>query len=190
MVGPLVFYLYIVVLNNIYWPRGFCTYLKKKKNETQPTDHICLINLQLPVQSMQILNPAHGEAYSIQHYVIVCFFFPKPYLFFFAQNKNQNIFWHKKSVRLKWSVFTIMVHTNVGLFIILLSYKYYIISFSTPYLQCVISYCKCIQELFAKNNNTENTQDFIFSSPGHRPCELLSWVSVRRPSVRPLAFHI
>ena len=30
----------------------------------------------------------------------------------------------------------------------------------------------------------------IFSSPGHRPCELLSWVSVRRPSVRPLAFHI
>jgi hypothetical protein len=26
----------------------------------------------------------------------------------------------------------------------------------------------------------------IFSSPGHRPCELLSWVSVRRP----LAFHI
>ena len=23
----------------------------------------------------------------------------------------------------------------------------------------------------------------IFSSPGHRPCELLSWVSVRRPSV-------
>ena len=31
----------------------------------------------------------------------------------------------------------------------------------------------------------------FFSSPGHRPChELLSWVSVRRPSVRPLAFHI
>jgi hypothetical protein len=26
---------------------------------------------------------------------------------------------------------------------------------------------------------------FLFSSPGHRPCELLSWVSVRRPSVRP-----
>ena len=26
---------------------------------------------------------------------------------------------------------------------------------------------------------------FFFSSPGHRPCELLSWVSVRRPSVRP-----
>ena len=26
--------------------------------------------------------------------------------------------------------------------------------------------------------------DFIVSSPGHRPCELLSWVSVRRPSVR------
>jgi hypothetical protein len=25
----------------------------------------------------------------------------------------------------------------------------------------------------------------IFSSPGHRPCELLSWVSIRRPSVRP-----
>jgi hypothetical protein len=24
---------------------------------------------------------------------------------------------------------------------------------------------------------------FVFSSPGHRPCELLSWVSVRRPSV-------
>jgi hypothetical protein len=24
---------------------------------------------------------------------------------------------------------------------------------------------------------------FFFSSPGHRPCELLSWVSVRRPSV-------
>ncbi len=24
----------------------------------------------------------------------------------------------------------------------------------------------------------------------HRPCELLSWVSVRRPSVRTLAFHI
>ena len=24
----------------------------------------------------------------------------------------------------------------------------------------------------------------IFSSPGHRPCELLSWVCVRRPSVR------
>ena len=55
-----------------------------------------------------------------------------------------------------------MVHTNVDLFIILLSYKYYIIFFSTPYLQCVISYCKCIQELFANNNNTENTQDFIF----------------------------
>ena len=32
--------------------------------------------------------------------------------------------------------------------------------------------------------------DFGFiSSPGHRPCELLSWVSVR-PSVRPLVFHI
>jgi hypothetical protein len=24
---------------------------------------------------------------------------------------------------------------------------------------------------------------FIFSSPGHRPCELLSWVSICRPSV-------
>jgi hypothetical protein len=24
----------------------------------------------------------------------------------------------------------------------------------------------------------------LFSSPGHRPCELLSWVSVRRSSVR------
>jgi hypothetical protein len=24
----------------------------------------------------------------------------------------------------------------------------------------------------------------FISSPGHRPCELLSWVSVRRPSVR------
>ena len=24
---------------------------------------------------------------------------------------------------------------------------------------------------------------FFFSSPGHRPCELLPWVSVRRPSV-------
>jgi hypothetical protein len=47
------------------------------KNETQPTDHICLINLQLSMQSMQVLNPAHGEAYSIQHYVIVCYFFPK-----------------------------------------------------------------------------------------------------------------
>ena len=89
-------------------------------------------------------------------------FFPQAILFFFAQNKNQNIFWHKKSVRLKWSVLTIMVHTNVDLFIILLSYKYYIIFFSTPYLQCVISYCKCIQELFANNNNNENTQDFIF----------------------------
>ena len=55
-----------------------------------------------------------------------------------------------------------MVHTNVDLFIILVTYKYYIIFFSTPYLQCVllVSYCKCIQELFA--NNTENTQDFIF----------------------------
>jgi hypothetical protein len=31
-----------------------------------------------------------------------------------------------------------------------------------------------------------NTLGWIFSSPGHRPCELLSWVSVRRP----LAFHI
>ena len=31
---------------------------------------------------------------------------------------------------------------------------------------------------------------YVFSSPGHRPCELLSWVNVRRPSVRPLAFHI
>ena len=44
------------------------------------------------------------------------------------QDKNQNIFWHKKSVKLKWSVLSIMVHTNVDLFIIiLLSYKYYII---------------------------------------------------------------
>ena len=34
------------------------------------------------------------------------------------------------------------------------------------------------------------TQEVVFSSPGHRPCELLSWVSVCRPSVRPLAFHI
>ena len=25
---------------------------------------------------------------------------------------------------------------------------------------------------------------YLFSSPGHRPCELLSWVSVRHPSVR------
>jgi hypothetical protein len=25
--------------------------------------------------------------------------------------------------------------------------------------------------------------NYVFSSPGHRPCELLSWVSVRRPSV-------
>ena len=111
---------------------------------------------------MQVLNPAHGEAYSIQHYMIVCYVFSKPY-FFFAQNKNQNIFWHKKSVRLKWSVLTIMVHTNVDLFITLLSYKYYIIFFSTPYLQCVILYCKCIQELFANNNNTENTQTSFFS---------------------------
>jgi len=23
----------------------------------------------------------------------------------------------------------------------------------------------------------------IFNSPGHRPCELLSWLSVRRPSI-------
>jgi hypothetical protein len=30
----------------------------------------------------------------------------------------------------------------------------------------------------------EQIDPFIFSSPGHRPCELLSWVSVRRPSVR------
>ena len=30
----------------------------------------------------------------------------------------------------------------------------------------------------------------FFSSPGHRPCELLSWVSVCRSSVRPLAFQI
>jgi hypothetical protein len=44
-----------------------CLLLTKMR---QPTDHICLINLQLPVQSMQVLNPAHGEAYSIQHYVI------------------------------------------------------------------------------------------------------------------------
>ena len=47
--------------------------------------------------------------------------------------------------------------------IILLSYKYNIIFFSTPYLQCVISYCKCIQELFANNNNIENTQTSFFS---------------------------
>jgi hypothetical protein len=53
-------------------------------------DHM-VVGLQIPVQSMQVLNPAHGEAYSIQHYVIVCYFFHKPY-FFFAQNKNQNIF--------------------------------------------------------------------------------------------------
>jgi hypothetical protein len=33
------------------------------------------------------------------------------------------------------------------------------------------------------------TVTHIFSSPGHRPSELLSWVSIR-PSVRPLAFHI
>jgi hypothetical protein len=26
-------------------------------------------------------------------------------------------------------------------------------------------------------------QMIVFSSPGHRPCELLSWVSLRRPSV-------
>jgi hypothetical protein len=55
------------------------------------------------------------------------------------------------------SVFSIIIIcTNVYLFIILLSYKY-IIFFSTPYLQCVISYCKCIQELFANNNNTAST---------------------------------
>ena len=93
-------------------------------------------------------------------------FFPQA-IFFFAQNKNQNIFWHKKSVKLKWSVPNIMVHTNVDLFIILLSYKYNIIFFSTPYLQCVISYCKCIQELFANNNNIENTRtSFFFQGQG------------------------
>ena len=36
--------------------------------------------------------------------------------------------------------------------------------------------------------------NLFFSSPGQRPCELLLWVCVRRPSVRlsvrPLAFHI
>jgi hypothetical protein len=32
--------------------------------------------------------------------------------------------------------------------------------------------------------------NYLFNSPGYRPRELLSWVSVRRPSVRPLDFHI
>ena len=37
---------------------------------------VCLLDLQLPVQSVPITakivssNPAHGEVYSIQHYVI------------------------------------------------------------------------------------------------------------------------
>ena len=31
-------------------------------------------------------------------------------------------------------------------------------------------------------NQIRNAQ-MVFSSPGHRPCELLSWVSVRHPSV-------
>jgi hypothetical protein len=44
----------------------------------------------------------------------------------------------------------IMVHTNVYLFIILLSYKY-IIFFSTPYLQCVTSYWKCINNILSHN---------------------------------------
>ena len=60
-----MFYLYIVVLNIYIGPEVSAHIKKKKKNETQPTDHICLINLQLPVQSMQVLNPAHGEAYSL-----------------------------------------------------------------------------------------------------------------------------
>ena len=29
-----------------------------------------VVDLQLPVQSVVSLNPAHGEAHSIQHYVI------------------------------------------------------------------------------------------------------------------------
>ena len=40
-----------------------------------------------------------------------------------------------------------MVHANIDLFKILLSYKYNTIFFSTPYFQCVI-YCKCIQGFF------------------------------------------
>ena len=43
------------------------------------TDKLCTMDLQLPVQSVPIttnvvsLNPAHGEMYSIQHYVIKFF---------------------------------------------------------------------------------------------------------------------
>ena len=31
--------------------------------------------------------------------------------------------------------------------------------------------------------SSHNVQTSLFSSPGHTPCELLSWVSVHRPSV-------
>jgi hypothetical protein len=39
--------------------------------------------------------------------------------------------------------------------------------------------------LFQVHLALNDNHSFIFSSPGHRPCELLSWVSVLRPSVRP-----
>ena len=89
----LVFYLYIVVLDNIYWPRGFCTNLKKKKkNETQRTDHICLINLQLPVQSMQVLNPAHGEALLNTTLCDSMLFFPQAIFFCLHKTKIRIFF--------------------------------------------------------------------------------------------------
>jgi steroid 5-alpha reductase family enzyme len=38
---------------------------------------------------LHIGDMAHGEAYSIQHYVIVCYFFHKPYFFFCTKQKSE-----------------------------------------------------------------------------------------------------
>jgi hypothetical protein len=49
------------------------------------------------------------------------------------------------------------------------------------------SYVKLSRVMAAILNfrSANDSQFCLISSPGHRPCELLSWVSVRRPSVRP-----
>ena len=55
---------------------------------------------------------------------------------------------------------------------------------------CIKGYCILVKKKGPSSYGVEVKRGqrpklLLFSSPGHRPCELLSWVSVR-----PLAFHI
>ena len=75
---------------------------------------------------------------------------------------------------------------------ILVYFKYLFISCTYKKINnnsfILVYFCQRSQvKLFLQNLQKQHTRTvkrlFFFSSPGHRPCELLSWVSVCRPSV-------